>query len=144
MAQEQEMIQVLMRAPLFRGLRRRQLERLAGRFVERKYGEGEAIVTQGKGGEGFFIILSGEAEAVHRRADGTTVVLNPLLAGDFFGELAVLTDMQRTASVIAKEPVECLVLTRWEFVSALKEDAEMAVAVVQQLAERFSRLLSTL
>ncbi|MGC9468064.1 MAG: cyclic nucleotide-binding domain-containing protein [Anaerolineae bacterium] len=144
MAEQEEALQVLMRTPLFRGLRRRQLDRLARRFVERSYKEGDAIVTQGKGGEGFFIIASGEAEAVHRRGDGSTVVLNPLLPGDFFGELALLTDTMRTASVIAKQPTRCMVLTRWDFLGVLKEDAEMAVSVLQELAERFSRLLSTL
>ncbi|MGC9520470.1 MAG: cyclic nucleotide-binding domain-containing protein [Anaerolineae bacterium] len=144
MAEKEETIRILMRTPLFRGLRRRQLERLARRFVERNYDKGEPIVTQGKDGEGFFVILSGEAEAVHRRADGTTVVLNPLLPGDFFGELALLSDTVRTASVIAKEPTECLVLTRWDFIGVMKEDADMAVSILQELAERFSRLMSTL
>ncbi len=144
MAEKEETIQILMRARLFRGLQRRQLERLARRFVERRYDEGEAIVTQGKDGEGFFVITTGEAEAVHQRADGTTVVLNPLLPGDFFGELALLTDTLRTASVVAKEPTECLVLTRWDFIGVMREDADMAISILQELAERFSRLMSTL
>lgn len=144
MVSQDEAMSVLMRTPLFGGLRRRQLERLAKRFVERSYKTDDAIVTQGRGGEGFFIILSGAAEAVHRRGDGSTVVLNPLLPGDFFGELALLTDTTRTASVIAREPTQCLVLTRWDFLGVLKEDAEMAVAVLQELAERFSRVMSGL
>lgn len=144
MVEQEEVLQVLLRTPLFSGLRKRQLERLARRFVERTYGEGDAIVTQGKGGEGLFIIRVGEAEAIHRRADGTTVVLNPLLPGDFFGELALLSDTTRTASVIAKKDITCLVLTRWDFLGILKEDGEMAVAVLQELAERFSRLLGSL
>lgn len=137
-------LDILMKTPLFGGLGKRQLERLARQFVERTYKEGDAILTQGQGGEGLFVIESGEAEAVHRRADGTSIVLNPLLPGDFFGELALLTDVTRTASVIAKKPTVCMVLTRWEFLSVIKQDGEMAVAVLQQLAERFSRLMSSL
>ncbi len=144
MVEQDELIQILMRIPLFSGLRRRQLDRIARRFVDRDYKEGEAIVTQGKSGEGFFVILSGEADAVHRRADGTTVVLNPLLPGDFFGEMALLTDQPRTASVIAKEPTRCGVLTRWDFLGVMKEDSEMAVSVLQELAARFSKLLNAL
>lgn len=144
MAEQEETMNILMRTPLFSGLRKRQLERLARRFVERTYNEGDAIVTQGKGGEGLFVVRVGEAEAIHRRADGTTVVLNPLLPGDFFGELALLTDTMRTASVIAKVPTTCMVLTRWDFLGIMKEDGEMAVAVLQELAERFSRLMSSL
>jgi CRP/FNR family transcriptional regulator, cyclic AMP receptor protein len=144
MREQGETIDILMKTPLFRGLRRRQLERLARRFVERTYKEDDAIVTQGRGGEGLFVIESGAAEAVHQRTDGTTVVLNPLEPGDFFGELALLTDSMRTASVIAKEPTVCMVLTRWDFLAIMKEHGEMAVAVLQELAERFSRVMSSL
>jgi CRP-like cAMP-binding protein len=144
MAQKEEMLQVLARTPLFRGLRPRQLERLSTRFVERNYETGDVIVAQGKGGEGFFVILSGDAEAVLVRGDGTTTVLNPLGTSDFFGEMALLTDALRSASVVARSPVKCVVLTRWDFLSVLRDDAEMAVTVLQELAERFGRVMSTL
>ncbi|HOC21568.1 MAG: cyclic nucleotide-binding domain-containing protein [Chloroflexi bacterium] len=134
--------QVLQRTPLFTNLNQRQLERLAKRFVEREYAAGEKIVTQGRGGEGFFIVASGRAEAVREHADGERTVLNPLEPGDFFGEMALLTEGMRTASVITTEPTTCLILTRWDFLSLLREDADMAVAILQELAERFSRVLS--
>lgn len=137
-------VAVLQRTPLFRGLTQRQLERLAKRFVEREYAAGEKIVTQGKGGEGFFIVASGMAQAVREHADGTQTVLNPLGPGDFFGEMALLAEGLRTATVVTTEPTTCLVLTRWDFFALLREDAEMAVAVLQELAERFSRVLNTL
>ncbi len=133
---------ILQRTPLFRRLNRRQIEQVGKRFVERTYAPGEKIVTQGKGGEGFFIIMEGQAEAVHEQADGTQVVLNPLDPGDFFGEMALLTEQMRTASVIAVEPTCCLVLAQWDFLGLLREDAEMAVAVLQELAARFSRVLA--
>lgn len=133
---------ILQRTPLFRRLNRRQIEQVGKRFVERTYAPGEKIVTQGKGGEGFFVIMKGRAEAVHEQADGTQVVLNPLDPGDFFGEMALLTEQMRTASVIATEPTCCLVLAQWDFLGLLREDAEMAVAVLQELAARFSRVLA--
>lgn len=134
-------ISVLMRTSLFRDLKQRQLERLSSRFAERDYEPEEAIVTQGKGGVGFFIIVAGKAEAVRLRADGTKTMLNPLGPTDFFGEMALLTDAVRTASVITTEPTRCLVLTRWDFLAMLREDAEMAVAILQKLAERFARVM---
>ena len=144
MVDMQDTVDILSRTPLFQGLKKRQLERLARRFVERSYDTGEAIVTQGKGGEGFFIVVSGRAEALRIRADGETTVLNPLEPMDFFGELALLTDSMRTASVVTTEPTKCLVLTRWDFLGVLKEDVDMAVTILQELAERFSRVLNTL
>jgi len=133
---------ILQRTPLFHGLNRRQIEQVGKRFVERTYAPGDKIVTQGKGGEGFFIIMEGRAEAIHEHADGTHAVLNPLNPGDFFGEMALLTEQLRTASVVAIEPTCCLVLAQWDFLGLLREDAEMAVAVLQELATRFSRVLT--
>ncbi len=136
---------VLQRTPLFRGLSQRQLEQIAKRFVERAYAPGDKIITQGKGGEGFFIIIEGRAEAVREQAeDSTQVLLNPLKPGDFFGELALLTDQVRKATIVATEPTRCLVLTQWDFLGLLREDADMAVAVLQELAARFSHVLDIL
>ena len=132
---------VLQRTPLFRGLNRRQIDQLGKRFVERTYASGEKIVTQGKGGEGFFIIMEGQVEVIREQVDGAQVVLHALEVGDFFGEMALLTERLRTASVVATEPTCCLVLTRWDFLGLLREDADMAVAVLQELAARFSHVL---
>ena len=134
----------LSRVPLFRGLEKRQLERLAKRFVEREYAAGKAIVTQDKGGEGIFIVVSGEAEAIRERADGTRVVVNAFGPTDFFGELALLDDGLRTASVVATEATQCLALTRWDFRAVLKEDADMAITILEELAKRFRMALDAL
>lgn len=137
-------IQFLQQVPLFQGLNSRQLKKLAERFVERRYAAGESIVTQGQGGEGFFILAGGKAEAVRTRVDGEQVVVNTFGPGDFFGEMALLDEGLRTATVRATETCACLALTRWDFLSLLKEDAEMAVAVLQELARRFRMALDRL
>ncbi len=142
MAEIESIVKVLERTQLFRGLRRRQLEGIAGRFVEREYAGGDTVVTQGQGGEGFFIIVTGTAEAIYKRADGSDVTLNDFGPGDFFGELAVLTDALRTASVVATSALHCIVLTRWDLMGLLRSDPDMAIAVLQQLASRFSQTLS--
>ncbi|MFZ5881242.1 MAG: cyclic nucleotide-binding domain-containing protein [Chloroflexota bacterium] len=135
----------LQKVPLFHGLAPRHLEHLAVRMVERVYAAGQPIVNQGQGGEGFFLIMSGKAEAFRERADGSKSKVNQFGPTDFFGELAMLDDGPRTASVIAQEPTECLVLTRWDFLSALREsDAEMSVIILQELAKRFRRALDAL
>ena len=118
----------LQRVTLFQGLKPHQKELLAKRFVEREYKPGDNIVTQGKGGEGFFIIVEGHADAFRSRSDGTEVQVNSFGATDYFGELALLDeDGLRTASVTATVPTKCLALTRWEFLGLLKEDNDMAV-----------------
>lgn len=134
----------LARVPLFRSLNRGQLESLAKSLVSRDYTAGEEIVTQGKGGIGLFIVVSGKAEATHTRADGTKAVVNTFGPADFFGELAMLNDEPRTATVIAIENTECLVLTRWEFLAKLELDGKMATVILKELAQRFQRAMAVL
>ena len=137
-------VDFLNRVPLFRGLKKRQLERLAGKFVPREYAAGEAIVTQDKGGEGIFIIVSGQAEAIRERADGAKVVVNTFGPTDFFGEMALLDDGLRTASVVATEATQCLALTRWDFRAVLKEDVDMTITILEEMAKRFRMALDVL
>jgi CRP/FNR family cyclic AMP-dependent transcriptional regulator len=144
MAEQKQIIGFLQKVPLFQGLKNRQLELLAKRFVERNYKAGATIVTQGQGGEGFFIIISGKAEAIRQRADGEKVLVNSFGPTDFFGELALLDDGMRTASVITKEDTHCLALTRWDFLGTLKEDADMSITILQELARRFRMALDVL
>jgi CRP/FNR family transcriptional regulator, cyclic AMP receptor protein len=134
----------LQNVPLFHGLNNRHLEHIAKRMVERQYSAGQPIVTQGHGGEGFFVVVSGKAEAFRERSDGDKVSVNSFGPTDFFGELALLDDGLRTASVIAAEPTHCLALTRWDFLTVLREDAEMSVLILQELAKRFRRALDSL
>jgi len=144
MANVKQIVAFLEKVPLFQGLNRRQLEHLAKRFVEREYPAGRAIVEQNQGGEGFFIIVSGAADVIRERSDGTKTVVNQFGATDFFGEMALLDDGLRTASVIATEPTVCLVLTRWDFLGTLKEDCEMAIPILQELARRFRVALDSM
>lgn len=135
----------LSKVPLFQGLKDRQLLRLADRMVERNYAAGDMIVKQGQGGEGFYVVTAGKAEATRERADGEKIVVNCFDPTDFFGELALLDeDGVRTASITAVEPTTCLILTRWDFLATLRQDADMAVEILQEMAKRFRIALNTL
>jgi CRP/FNR family cyclic AMP-dependent transcriptional regulator len=144
MPEQKEMVTFLSRVPMFKGFKEAQLRRLGGRFVRRSYAPGTDIVTQGKGGAGLFIIVSGRAEAVLVRTDGSKAVVNTFGPTDYFGELALLDDEPRTASVVALEETECLVLSQWEFLGALRDDAEMAIVILQEMTRRFRRALQVL
>ncbi len=135
----------LSKVPLFQGLRDRQLLRLADRMVERNYAAGDLIVKQGQGGEGFYVLISGKAEATRERSDGEKVLVNSFGPTDYFGELALLDeDGIRTASILAVEPTTCLVLTRWDFLATLRQDADMSVEILQEMARRFRIALNQL
>jgi len=139
-----EIATFLAKVPLFKELKARQLESLAQTMVTHDYKAGEDIVTQGESGVGLFVIASGEAEVVHVRPDATKAVVNVLGDTDYFGELALLTEGPRTASVVATQATQCLVLTRWNFLAVLKRDAEMAVSILEEMAWRFRTALEVL
>jgi len=142
MAKPDDMVNFLVTIPLFHGLNNKQLKLLANRFVPRSYEAGKNIVTQGKGGEGMFVMISGRAEAVVESSDGTKTQVNEFVSRDFFGEVAMLDDGPRTASVIATEETECLVLTRSDFIALMQNDAEMAIEITVALAKRLRRTAS--
>jgi CRP/FNR family transcriptional regulator, cyclic AMP receptor protein len=145
MSDLKQTIGFLQNVPLFQSLNNRQLELLAKRMIERDYAGEQPIVTQDQAGEGFFVIVSGKAQAFRQRSEGEKVLVNTFGPTDFFGELALLDDGLRTASVIATEPTKCIILTRWDFLGALREsDPEMAIVILQQLAKRFRRALDSL
>lgn len=144
MAEIKSYIQILSQIPLLAGLNEGQLKKIANRITQRQYQEGEAIITQGKGGEGLFIVSKGKAKAVRIQPDGEQLTVNEFGEKDFFGELALLDDGLRTASVIAVSDIDCLILTRWDFKGILKKEPEMAVIMLEELAKRFRRALETL
>ena len=144
MANPNDMTTFLASVPLFQGLNKRHRNQLAKRFIPRSYKAGQAIVTQGKGGEGMFTIISGAAEAVVETTDGTKTVVNTFGSANFFGEVAMLDDGPRTASVIATEDTECLVLTRSDFIAVMQNDAEMATEIAMALARRLRRAVSAI
>ena len=142
MAKPEDKVNFLVTIPLFHGLSNKQLNQLANRFVPRSYQAGKTIVTQGKGGEGMFVMISGRAQAVVESTDGTKTTVNEFGPRDFFGEVAMLDDGARTASVMATEETECLALTRSDFIALMKNDAEMATEIAVALAKRLRRVVA--
>lgn len=101
----------LRRVPLFNELNQRQLKRVGRDFRERSFKPGTEVVRQGEmSGIGFFVITAGEASVA---VDGRDVAkLGP---GDHFGELALISQGTRAATVTAETPLECLEITFWDF-----------------------------
>lgn len=144
MPNDKDTIRFVERVPLFQNLNHRQIEILAKRMVDREFPAGATIVTQGQGGEGLFIVAVGKAEAIRERRDGARVTVNTFGPTDFFGELALLDDGPRTASVVTVEPTRCLVLNRWDFLAEVRRDTEMAILILQELAKRFRLALEAM
>ena len=131
---------LLGRVPLFAQLSERELDTLAQMARERRFAAGEAIVRQGEGGIGFYLLVEGRARVRRQTEDGTVRELDTVEVGDFFGELALLDEAPRVATVEAVEDCLCLVLPRWEFLAALRTNGELATKLLQALARRMRRL----
>ena len=123
-------VDALARVPMLAGLDRKHLERLARDFTENAFPAGSAVVKQGEErGIGFFVIAEGEASV---EVDGKEV--NRLGPGDHFGEIALIGDRVRTASVTAVTDLRCLVMTIWEFRAFVQGDADVAWRLLEHLA----------
>jgi CRP-like cAMP-binding protein len=117
--------------PLFADLEKRELERVADSFKERRYGAGETIATEGKSGAGFFVI--GEGTAVVTVQGEERATLGP---GDYFGEIALIDEGARTATLTAESDMTCYGMTFWEFRPIVESDARIAWKLLQALARK--------
>ena len=115
---------------MFSGLDRRHLEKLAKEFAAQTFAAGTLVIREGADrGVGFFVVVAGEAVV---SVGGTEVArLGP---GMQFGEVALISDSVRTASVTAVTDLDCLVMTRWNFRAFVQGDADVAWKLLEQLA----------
>ena len=121
----------LKNVPLFEGVSDAQLQRIANGVKERRFDAGASIVSAGEPGHGFYLIVQGSA--VVKRGDRTIGTLGP---GDYFGELALVRETPRTATVVAGDPTTCLVLTRWDFKGILDTNPAIAIRLLETVASR--------
>lgn len=138
---EHEIMQFLARVPLFRGLKEKQLKTLTHRMKEIEYKAGDTIVEQATMGVGLFIIGRGTAEVIRLHGDGSRIVIDTLEVYDFFGELSLLDEAPRAASVIARTEMICLVLSKLDLMDELRSDAEIGIEMLKTLAHRFRQML---
>jgi CRP-like cAMP-binding protein len=124
-------VELLQRIPLFADLEPRELERLSGSFKERTFEAGHSVATEGEGGAGFFVIESGEAVvSVHGDERGR---LGP---GDYFGDIALIDQGSRSATITADSDLHCYGLTFWDFRPLVESDARIAWPLLQAMAKR--------
>ncbi len=123
-------IDILATVPLLAGLDRRHLERLSRDFSERSFAAGATIVREGEGrGIGFFVVADGEA--IVSVAGREVARLGP---GAYFGEVALISDRVRTATVTAATGLRCYVMTVWDFRAFVQGNADVAWRLLQHLA----------
>jgi len=123
-------------APLFSELSRKDLKHLAAAAIARNYKKGEAIVKEGENAVAFYIIRAGKVDIIRGKGSKSQKTLATLGPGEFFGEMALLDSYPRSASVVATEVTECLVLSRWDFIAEMRTNPYIAVQMLSVLSRR--------
>jgi CRP-like cAMP-binding protein len=117
---------------LFADLDRHELQQVARLFKERRFRQGETVMKEGLGGATFFVIEAGEATVAVSGSERAR-----LKAGDYFGEVALIDEGARTATVTAATDMSCYGLTLWEFRPLVRENGEIGWKLLQALAAMF-------
>lgn len=124
-------VQRLRNVPLFAGCTDKQLQFIASRTDEMDLEKGKVLCREGQSGGDFFVLLSGSADV---SADGKTV--RTIREGEFFGEIALLDNGPRTATVTVTEPARVLVLGPAQFRDMLHQNAEIATMMLYAVVAR--------
>jgi CRP-like cAMP-binding protein len=123
---------LLKRVPIFSDLDRKELERIASSMKQRTFNAGDTVTSEGKTGVGFFVIEDGEATVTvggdERRRLGP---------GDYFGEVALLNESARTATITADTELRCYGLTSWEFRPLVETHGSIAWKLLQAMSKTY-------
>jgi CRP/FNR family cyclic AMP-dependent transcriptional regulator len=130
---------VIVQVPLFSDLTKRELQILAANCREREYPSGAALLRQGETGVGLFILTAGRVRVTQQTADGATRDLGTFERGAVLGEMSLLDDLPRTATVTALDPTRALVIPVWDFRAALRESPDIGIKLLAVLSRRLRR-----
>jgi CRP-like cAMP-binding protein len=122
---------MLKKVPLFSELDNRELEQIAASMRERSVAAGEVVLEQGAGAAGFFVIGTGQGDVT---VDGDKV--SSVGPGDYFGEIALLTGSDRTATVTARTDMVCYGMTPWEFKPLVESNSAIAWKLLTAMAQK--------
>ena len=124
-------VELLKRVPIFSDLDDRELKQVAQSMRERTFDAGGPVTEEGKGGIGFFVIADGTAKVSIGGEEVRT--FGP---GDYFGEIALVADTDRTATITAETDLHCYGMTSWDFRPLVENNAPIAWKMLQILAQR--------
>lgn len=130
----------LARVDLFNGLGKKELQALGRSCQERRYSAGSTLIKQGDTGVGLYIITHGTVRIMHASTPGgPEEELDTQGAGTVLGEMALLDDLPRSATVVAVDDVTALLLPVWEFRSTLRSYPDIAIKLLSVLSRRYRK-----
>src|SRR5215510_16258152 len=127
---------VLKAVPLFSGFTEDALRMLTSMVARKSVSRSTTVMTGGDPTDSLYIVLSGRLKVMMSDAEGKEVILTILGPGEFFGEMGLIDDEPRSATVVAIEPCELLYIAKRDFKKCLAENFDMAMAVMRGLVRR--------
>jgi len=132
--------QIFDQLPLFEALDQSQRETLARHFVLRHFPKNTIVIHEGDDTNSLYVVLEGKVKVYLADEAGKEVVLNTQGAGEYFGEVSLLDDGPRSASVITTEECQLAVLMKQDFIDCLTENPQMSFKIIQGLTHRLRAL----
>ena len=126
--------------PLLARLSGRQRGRLARMATTRAYEPESIVVRQGDTSMTLYVVLSGRVRIEREGKGGERFQVNEAGPGGFFGEMGLIEDQPRAATVVTLEPTECALLAKWDFQNELRDDPDIALALLPVLSARIREL----
>jgi CRP-like cAMP-binding protein len=123
-------VEVLQRVPLFADLTRNEVQQIARLFKERRFAKGDPIIKEGSGGAAFFVIESGEATVFIGGQQHAT-----LKPGDYFGEIALIDEGTRMATITAVTDMLCHGVTFWDFRPLVESNGVIGWKLLQRMTK---------
>ena len=133
----------LARVELLSGLDKKELQVLSKSCQERKYSAGSTLIKQGDTGAGLYVIISGHVKTtLAKNPDRAEVDLGTYGPGSVLGEMALLDDLPRSATVTAVDDVTALLLPVWEFRATVRDHPEIGLKLLSVLSKRLRKIES--
>lgn len=132
---------MLQKIPLFSGLSDEDLALIEQRAISRSYPKGSMVIREGEEAVSLYVISSGAVKVFMDNEEGKEIILNMLGPGEHFGELALIDERPRSASVMTTEASRFMVITKQQFREILAQNPDLAISIIRQLSARV-RLLS--
>lgn len=129
-------IAILRNVPLFAILPEEQLQRLASTVVRRSFAKHNVIMSAGDQTDSLYIIISGSVKVQVSDDDGHEVILTVLGPGEFFGEMGLLDDHPRSASIVTNESSEMICLPKNDFKKCLADNIDLTMYIMRSLVKR--------
>ncbi len=137
MSQQKKIARESLRSiPLFADVSDEDLGAIASLLIERRFPKNKTIVEEGLPGDYMYVICEGQVKVTKLSGDGREKILELLDAGDFFGEMSLLDNAARSASVKTLIESRVLALARNDFLGLLRRSPDIAMAVIQELTRR--------